>query len=189
MFVERINDVDSVRLVTKLQTFVHWWAPEWFPPMTQAERLPNLPPALEWAVRFPPDFVSFGAFIAKIAETGELQCFHSYGEQCDGFLTDQSDNPVVRFETDDQSFAPTRLNDFVVGTIFMWCASHYYDDQPIELPSDEIGLGANMIWDAPFVDGRVRAWLSGEELLIESPGHGTTVRRRPTPSDAGSVDR
>lgn len=180
MAVERINDVDSFRLVAKLQTFANWWASEWFPPLTVSDRRSDLPPALEWAIRFPPDFVSFGEFIAEISETGELQCFHSYGETCDGFVTDQSTNPIVRFETDHQTFSPTFLNDFVVGTVFMWCAGMSDEDQRVTSRTDEICLDGNMIWDGSYVDGRVRAWLSGEELVIETPGYGTTMTQRPT---------
>ena len=87
-----------------------------FPPLTDSDRLPHLPPALAWAVRFRPDFF-FGEFAAQETDTGELQCFRSYGEQCDGFLSDSSDNPIVRFETDYPSYTPTHLNDFVVGTV------------------------------------------------------------------------
>jgi hypothetical protein len=179
MAEERINDVDSFRLVAKLQKFANWWASEWFPPLTASDRRSDLPPALEWAVRFPPDFVSFGQFIAEISETGELQCFHSYGETCDGFVTDQSTNPIIRFETDDQTFAPTCLNDFVVGNVFMWCAGMSDEDQRKTARPGEICLDGNMIWDGLYVDGRVRAWLSGEELVIETPGYGTTMTQRP----------
>jgi hypothetical protein len=154
---ERINDVDSFRLVAKLQKFANWWASEWFPPLTVSDRGSELPPALEW----------------------ELQCFHSYGETCDGFVTDQSTNPIVRFETNDQTFAPTYLNDFVVGTVFLWCAGMSNEEQRVTARTDEICPYENMIWDGSYVDGRVRAWLSGEELVIETPGYGTTMTQRP----------
>ena len=179
MAFQRIDDPDNHRLVTKLQTFANWWAPKWFPPLTDSDRLPHLPPALEWAVRFGPDFF-FGELIAQATETGELQCFHSYGEQYDGFLSDRSDNPIIRFETDDHSFTPTLLNNFVVGTVLNLLVAIAVDeasfdnDQFQDLCQDE-----NLIWDAPYAVGRVRAWLHRDELVVESSFGTAAIRRVP----------
>ena len=188
MPVERIDDVDSGRLVAKLQAFVNWWEPRWFPPLRDSERLPQVPPALEWALRFPPDFFSLGEFVAEVMEAGQLQCFQSYGEQCDGFISDQTGNPVVRFETDDHSFEPTRLNDFVVGTVLMWLVEAATterlssDDARLDdLDTDELALDVNLIWQGAYIVGRIQAWLSGETLVVESTAFGTTAVRRPSP--------
>ena len=158
--------------------------------ITDSDRLPQLPPALSWALRFGPDFF-FGEFIARKTETEELQCFHSYGEKCDGFLndvflSDGVDNPIVRFETDHPLFGPTFLNDFVVGTVLNSLGSMANSQAMPE--NDRVGtsdrvrqlcLDQNLIWDAPYAVGRVRAWLSGEELVVESTFE-TAVISRPT---------
>lgn len=183
MAIERINDNDSHRLVAKLQSFLEWWAPDWFPPPTDFDCSPGLPPALEWAVRFPPDFFSIGEFIAKVDESGELQCLQSYGEPCDGFIRNGADNPVVRFEAGDVTFTPTLLNDVVVGTVLIWCLDATTDDH--RLRSDGIGTictESNVLWDGSFLDGPLRAWLFGDELVIDTAFYGITGIRRPTPS-------
>ena len=41
----------------------------------------------------------------------------------------------------------------------------------------ELCLDENLIWDAPWVVGRLRAWLSGEELVVESNFETALIRR------------
>lgn len=177
--MEPINDNDSRHLVAKLQSFLEWWAPDWFPPHDDSDRLAVLPPALAWAIRFPPDFFTIGEFIATMDESGELHCLRSYGEQCDGYITSEGDNPEVRFNAGDESFAPTLLNNLVVGIAFQWCIEN--SDEGVR-PNDginEICTGKNLIWDGMFVDGPLRAWLSGDNLVVQTATHGTTIVRRP----------
>ena len=171
MSANRISGADSASVVAGLQAFANWWAPEWFPPLTESDRRPDLPPALEWAIRFPPDFFASGEFVAEAVEDGLLRCFRSYGEPCEGVVLPRTDNPLVRFERGDPGCEPIPLDDFVVGTVIHWCqAFAAVDHDPAGLRPAELAAQSTMLWDGPYVNGPLRALLFGDVLIVQSPG-------------------